>query len=61
MTTLALVIQRWDPKPWVERFAAYAPELDVVIWPDDGTTIRRRSITRWRGCRLRGYWQAFQT
>jgi glyoxylate/hydroxypyruvate reductase A len=38
MTTLALVIQRWDPKPWVERFNTYAPELDVVIWPDDGTT-----------------------
>jgi glyoxylate/hydroxypyruvate reductase A len=37
MTKLALVIQRWDPKPWVERFAAYAPELDVVIWPDADT------------------------
>lgn len=37
MTTLALVIQRWDPKPWVERFNTYAPELDVVIWPDNAT------------------------
>jgi glyoxylate/hydroxypyruvate reductase len=34
MTTLALVIRRWDPKPWVARFAQFAPELDVVIWPD---------------------------
>ena len=34
MTTLALVIQRWDPKPWVERFNTHAPELNVFIWPD---------------------------
>jgi hypothetical protein len=58
MTTLALVIQRWDPKPWVERFNTYAPELDVVIWPDDGQR-RNRWITRWRGCRLWAYWPAF--
>ncbi len=37
MTTLALVIRRWDPKPWVARFAQFAPELDVVIWPDGKT------------------------
>lgn len=37
MTTLALVIQRWDPEPWVARFAQFAPELDVVIWPGAGT------------------------
>jgi glyoxylate/hydroxypyruvate reductase A len=59
MTKLALVIQRWDPKPWVERFAAYAPELDVVIWPDADTD-PAESTTRWRGCRRRGCWQVFK-
>ncbi len=37
MTKLALVISRWDPQPWIDRFAALAPELDVCKWPDDDT------------------------
>ena len=36
MTNLALVIQRWDPKPWVDRFKTYAPELNVFVWPAEG-------------------------
>lgn len=35
MTKLALVITRWDPDPWIERFAKVAPELEVCKWPDD--------------------------
>lgn len=37
MTKLALVISRWDPQPWIDRFAHLAPELDVCRWPDDDT------------------------
>lgn len=35
MTKLALVISRWDPQPWIDRFQHLAPELDVCKWPDD--------------------------
>lgn len=38
MTKLALVISRWDPQPWIDRFANLAPELDVCKWPDDNTS-----------------------
>ena len=34
MTRLALVISRWDPQPWIDRFSKIAPELDVCRWPD---------------------------
>lgn len=37
MTKLALVISRWDPQPWIDRFAHLAPDLDVCRWPDDET------------------------
>ncbi len=37
MTKLALVISRWDPQPWIDRFAHLAPELEVCKWPDDDT------------------------
>lgn len=37
MTKLALVISRWDPQPWIDRFANLAPELEVCKWPDDDT------------------------
>ncbi len=37
MTKLALVISRWDPQPWIDRFAVLAPELHVCKWPDDNT------------------------
>ena len=39
MTKLALVISRWDPQPWIDRFAHLAPELDVCKWPDDDTAL----------------------
>ncbi len=35
MSKLALVITRWDPQPWIDRFTKVAPELDVYKWPDD--------------------------
>jgi glyoxylate/hydroxypyruvate reductase A len=39
MTKLALVISRWDPQPWVDRFSKIAPELDVCSWPDDNIAV----------------------
>ncbi|MEO9873358.1 MAG: glyoxylate/hydroxypyruvate reductase A [Anderseniella sp.] len=39
MTKLALVISRWDPQPWIDRFAHLAPELDVCKWPDGDTAL----------------------
>lgn len=35
MSKLALVISRWDPQPWIDRFSKVAPELDVCRWPDE--------------------------
>jgi len=38
MTKLALVISRWDPQPWIDRFSKLAPEFDVCRWPDENIT-----------------------
>ncbi len=35
VTQLALVISRWDPQPWIDRFTKVAPDLDVCRWPDE--------------------------
>ena len=34
MTKLALVISRWDPQPWIDRFNKVAPEVEIAAWPD---------------------------
>jgi glyoxylate/hydroxypyruvate reductase A len=35
MTTLALVISRWEPQPWIDRFQKLSPDLSVQVWPSD--------------------------
>ncbi len=42
MTSLALIISRWDTQPWLDHFAKQAPELDVFVW--NNNTVEPESV-----------------